>query len=99
VEFRILGPLEVADGDSPVALAGTRARALLALLLTSANEVVSSDRLIDELWGAQPPRSAARATVAATAKVPTLFVRRGPRPGGLAPNETLTRFTWTLGSP
>ena len=40
-----------------------------------------------------------RAAIAAAAKVPTLFVRRGPRPGGLAPNETLTRFTWTLGSP
>ena len=61
MEFRILGPLEVSEGDRPVALAGTRTRALLALLLTSANDVVSSDRLIDELWGAQPPRSAANA--------------------------------------
>jgi hypothetical protein len=42
---------------------------------------------------------AARVAVAAAADVPTLFVRRGPRPGGLAPSETLTRFTWTLGSP
>jgi DNA-binding SARP family transcriptional activator len=61
VEFRILGPLEIADGDRPVPLAGARTRALLALLLTSANEVVSSDRLIDELWGARPPRVAANA--------------------------------------
>jgi DNA-binding SARP family transcriptional activator len=38
-----------------------------------------------------------RLEVAAKAPVPTLFVRRGLRPGGLAPNETLTRFTWTLG--
>jgi hypothetical protein len=36
--------------------------------------------------------------VAASAGVPTLFVRRGPRPGGIAPGETYTRFTWTLGS-
>jgi hypothetical protein len=42
---------------------------------------------------------AARVAVATGAGVPTLFVRRGPRPGGIAPNETLTRFTWTLGSP
>jgi DNA-binding SARP family transcriptional activator len=61
VEFRILGPLEVVDGDRPVALKGSRLRALLVLLLTSANQVVSADRLIDELWGAQPPRDAANA--------------------------------------
>jgi Bacterial transcriptional activator domain len=40
----------------------------------------------------------ARLEVASKAPVPTLFVRRGLRPGGLAPNETLTRFTWTLAS-
>jgi hypothetical protein len=38
----------------------------------------------------------ARVEVAAGADVPTLFVRRGPRPSGIAPQETLTRFTWTL---
>jgi DNA-binding SARP family transcriptional activator len=47
------------DGGVPVRLGGTRQRALLALLLTRSNEVVSTDRLIDELWGAQPPPSAA----------------------------------------
>jgi DNA-binding SARP family transcriptional activator len=61
VEFRILGPLEVVDGDRPLTLKGSRLRALLVLLLTSANEVVSADRLIDELWGAQPPRAASNA--------------------------------------
>jgi hypothetical protein len=39
-----------------------------------------------------------RRAVAAGARVPTLFVRRGLRPGGVAPPETLTRFTWTLAS-
>ena len=57
MEFRILGPLEVADGDVVVPLAGAKQRALLAILLLSANEVVSSDRLIDELWGEQSPES------------------------------------------
>jgi DNA-binding SARP family transcriptional activator len=57
MEFRILGPLEVADGDVVVPLAGAKQRALLAILLLGANEVVSSDRLIDELWGEQSPES------------------------------------------
>src|SRR5262245_48273737 len=56
MQFRILGPLEVADGGRLVSLAGAE-RALLAVLLLNANEVVSSDRLIDELWGGQSPRS------------------------------------------
>ena len=57
MEFRILGPLEVADGDQLLALGGGKQRALLALLLLSANEVVSTDRLIDELWGERSPDS------------------------------------------
>jgi DNA-binding SARP family transcriptional activator len=61
VEFRILGPLDVVERDRSLALGGLRQRALLALLLTRANEVVSADRLIDELWGESPPQNAANA--------------------------------------
>jgi DNA-binding SARP family transcriptional activator len=57
VDFRILGPLEVRDGDRLVPLGGARQRAVLALLLTRANEVVSRDWLIDELWGERSPES------------------------------------------
>jgi DNA-binding SARP family transcriptional activator len=57
MQFRILGPLEVFDDGREVQLAGASQRALLALLLLHANEVVSSDRLIDELWDAAPPAS------------------------------------------
>jgi DNA-binding SARP family transcriptional activator len=39
-----------------------------------------------------------RGVLASTARPPALLVRRGPRPGGLAPRESLTRFTWSLGS-
>ena len=60
MEFRILGPLEVVDRGRVVPLGGSRQRALLALLLTRANEVVSADRLIDELWP-EPPQNAANA--------------------------------------
>src|SRR5262245_8929230 len=61
MEFRILGPLEVREGDPILGLGGAKPRALLALLLLHANEVVSRDRLIDELWGASPPETAATA--------------------------------------
>jgi DNA-binding SARP family transcriptional activator len=61
VEFRILGPLEVLDDGRPVALPGGRGRALLALLILHAGEVVSADRLIDELWGENPRPTATTA--------------------------------------
>ena len=60
MDFRILGALEVVDdGDRRLPLGGYRQRALLALLLTRANEVVSLDSLVDDLWGATPPKAAA----------------------------------------
>ena len=57
MEFRILGPLELSDENGVVELAGSKQRALLAVLLLHANSVVSSDRLIDDLWGEAPPAS------------------------------------------
>ena len=60
-EFRILGPLEVIDEGSAVALGGQKQRALLAILLIKAGEVVSTDRLLEELWGEHPPRTAREA--------------------------------------
>jgi DNA-binding SARP family transcriptional activator len=60
VDFRLLGPLEVYDGARAVAIGGGKRRSLLALLLLHGNEVVSADRLIDELWGERPPPTAAK---------------------------------------
>jgi predicted ATPase/DNA-binding SARP family transcriptional activator len=60
MDFRILGPLQVADGAGAVDLAG-RQIALLSRLLIGGGEVVSRDRLIDALWGEQPPKTAANA--------------------------------------
>jgi DNA-binding SARP family transcriptional activator/pimeloyl-ACP methyl ester carboxylesterase len=54
VEFRVLGPLEATVHGRSLGLAGTRTRAVLAMLLVHANQVVSSDRLIEELWPGQP---------------------------------------------
>ncbi|HEU6443562.1 MAG TPA: BTAD domain-containing putative transcriptional regulator [Gaiellaceae bacterium] len=61
MEFRILGPLEVRDGDRTIPLAGGRQRALLALLILNANETVSTDRLVEELWGEHAPATAPKA--------------------------------------
>jgi DNA-binding SARP family transcriptional activator/basic membrane lipoprotein Med (substrate-binding protein (PBP1-ABC) superfamily) len=61
VEFRLLGALEVVDGDRKVALGGARQRAFLTLLLLHRNEVVTPDRIAEELWGGNPPRTAPHA--------------------------------------
>src|SRR4051812_32479467 len=58
MDFRILGPLEALDGTRLVALGGRRRRAVLAALLLHANETVSNERLVDELWGESPPANA-----------------------------------------
>ena len=58
MEFRILGPLEVSHEGRPVRIRGVKERALLAILLLHANETVSVDRLIDELWDDRPPVTA-----------------------------------------
>jgi DNA-binding SARP family transcriptional activator len=60
MEFRLLGTLEVLDGDAPVGIGGGKRRSLLALLLLRAGEVISAERLIDELWGSRAPPTAAK---------------------------------------
>jgi DNA-binding SARP family transcriptional activator len=59
--FGILGPVEVVEDGSLLSLGGSRERDVLALLLLSPNQVVSSDRLIDELWNGRPPEAATEA--------------------------------------
>lgn len=51
MEFRILGPLQALSDGVPVDLGPHKQRCLLALLLLSANRVVSTDRILEELWG------------------------------------------------
>jgi predicted ATPase/DNA-binding SARP family transcriptional activator len=58
MNFRILGPLEALDGTRAVALGGHRRRAVLAALLLHRGETLSSERLVDLLWGeSAPPNS------------------------------------------
>jgi len=58
IEFRVLGPFEVWAGGRALELKRRKQRALLALLLLHAGEVVSTDRLIEELWAGKPPKAA-----------------------------------------
>jgi DNA-binding SARP family transcriptional activator len=69
VEFRILGPLEVVEGGRQLRVSGARERALLAILLIHAGEVVSADRLIDELWGSDLPASPSNALQVVVSRV------------------------------
>ncbi|MGH3110622.1 MAG: BTAD domain-containing putative transcriptional regulator [Gaiellaceae bacterium] len=58
MEFLILGPLEVRDGQRTTRLGSAKQRALLGVLVLHANETVSVARLVDELWGERPPATA-----------------------------------------
>src|SRR2546423_5456748 len=60
MDYRILGPLQAFAGERPLALGGTRQRAVLALLLLHRNEALTRDVIVDELWGEQPPPTAAK---------------------------------------
>jgi DNA-binding SARP family transcriptional activator/RecA/RadA recombinase len=61
MRFRLLGPLEVVDdGDRSLALGGRKQRSVLAVLLLHANDVVATERLVDEVWGDSPPATVAK---------------------------------------
>ena len=60
IKFRVLGSLEVVEGDRTLTLGGPRQRALLAVLLVHRGEPVSSERLVDALWEEQAPASAVK---------------------------------------
>jgi DNA-binding SARP family transcriptional activator len=60
MDYRILGPLEALDGERRLPLGGARQRSVLALLLLHGNEALTRDVIIDELWGEEPPATAAK---------------------------------------
>ena len=89
LDFGILGPLEVQAGGRQLRLGGVKQKALLAVLLLHHGEVVSSDRLIEEIWGEQPPADAQTALQAHVSRLrkllepehsgtPALLVTRAP---------------------
>lgn len=60
MDFRLLGPVEVFEDNRSLALGGVKQRSVLAVLLMHANELVTIDQLIDEIWGGTPPATAAK---------------------------------------
>jgi DNA-binding SARP family transcriptional activator len=60
MEFRILGSFEIVGSAGPVDLRGAKRRGLLACLLVHAGQPMSTDRLVEELWGNQGSDGAAR---------------------------------------
>jgi DNA-binding SARP family transcriptional activator len=57
---QVLGPVEVTVGERRLELGAAKRRALLAMLALQANRAVPADRLVEGLWGGQPPASAAK---------------------------------------
>src|SRR5262245_12299492 len=88
MQFRILGPLEVVDDRRLVDFGGQKPRALLAVLLLHANEVVSSDVLIDALWGERPPATAGRTLQAHVSRLRKALGENGAGPGSAGRVET-----------
>src|SRR4249920_1548695 len=80
MEFRILGPLEVLEDGRPLALGRLKERIVLAVLLLHANEFVSRERLIDELWGVAPPATARKAVNVYISKLRGTLTRYGHDP-------------------
>lgn len=77
MEFRLLGPLEVVHRGRPVRLVRPKERAVLALLLLRANDLVSCDRLIDELWGERAPETARHTLEAYISRLRGIFAGVG----------------------
>ena len=77
MRFCVLGPLEAYADERSVAVGGGRQRTLLALLLVHAGEVVSRDRLIEELWTGEPPPSAPQSLDAYLSRLRRAFREAG----------------------
>jgi DNA-binding SARP family transcriptional activator/tetratricopeptide (TPR) repeat protein len=69
MDFHILGPIEAIEGDRHLALRGAKQRALLGMLLLHAGEVVSNDRLIEELWPGERRQEALKALQVAVSRL------------------------------
>lgn len=78
MSFDVLGPLEVRVGDEELVMGGAKQRAVLAVLLLRAGEVVPVERLVDEVWGNDPPPSAAHTLESYVSRLRQLLNGHGP---------------------
>ncbi len=70
LQFRVLGPVQVLDSaGSAIDVGGSKPRLVLVQLLLSPNRVVSTDSLVDALWGEDPPPTARRSVQSHVAKL------------------------------
>lgn len=83
VNYAILGPVELSDGERLVSAGGPRQVALLAFLLVHANRAVSPDALLDELWGEQPAVAGKRVQMAIARLRKALEIAGGGAPSPL----------------
>src|SRR5580658_67265 len=77
VEFRILGSLEVTAGSERIELGGTRQQIVIAMLLLNANRVVSSDRLLEAIYGEDLPPTARSQAQISISSLRRLFASHG----------------------
>jgi len=78
MELRILGPIEARIADEPLSLSRGKQLTVLGLLLSRAGEIVSTEQLVDELWGESPPSSAAHTLEVYVSRLRQLFNGHGP---------------------
>jgi DNA-binding SARP family transcriptional activator len=94
VEFRVLGPLVVLDGGRELPLGWAKQRAVLAILLLHANEVVPTERLIDALWDGAAPATARTALQGHVSRLRKVVGRERLRTygGGYVPDRDAKRL-------
>ncbi|HSL97584.1 MAG TPA: BTAD domain-containing putative transcriptional regulator [Candidatus Deferrimicrobiaceae bacterium] len=80
MEFRLLGPVSVVSAGRLIQIGGPMPRAALALLLIHAGRVVSTDQLVDLLWGDEPPRTAVPTVRAYLSRLRRALADTDPRP-------------------
>ncbi|HSQ38478.1 MAG TPA: BTAD domain-containing putative transcriptional regulator, partial [Acidimicrobiia bacterium] len=84
MQFRILGPLQVLAAGHPIDPGAPKQRALLAFLLIHANQVVSTDRILEEVWAGDPPPGGAKTLQVHISKLRKALASGGPpEPGPL----------------
>src|SRR5205823_14800836 len=91
--FKVLGPAEGEDDGRGVAVRGAKQRALLAMLLLNANELISRYGLIDELWGERAPETAAHRLEEHVSRLRKLLHRNGETPVVTRPSGYLLRVS------